>query len=196
MMKKPLLIITLLFLLPATFLLIPSSAAAGENTASVPLQFISLNDGTLIRGRLTSVENGVYIIQTEHLGEIRVNPEDIQSISSGNFQRKEKDDTAGSRQNAARTVPLSPGTQVLNSPDALQTVQQALMSDPQILSLIQDLMQDPEVVKIIEDSNLMNDLSTLDPATIQKNQDFQRLLQHPKIQQIIKTFTQKNIQLP
>jgi hypothetical protein len=191
-MNNRLLKIITVFLLPMFFSLLPLPAAAEGDTSSVPLQFISLNDGTLIRGRLVSVQNGAYIIQTEHLGEIRVNPADIQSISSGNFQRKEE---------APARLPilggnLSPGTQILNSPDALQAVQQTLMSDPQILTLIQDLMADPDVVKIIQDSNLMKDLSTLDPGTIQQNPDFQRLLQHPKIKEIIKTFTQKHIQLP
>lgn len=191
-MNKRLLKIIPVFLVPVFLSLLPLPATAEGDKSSIPLQFISLTDGTLIRGRLMSIQNGDYIIQTEHLGEIRVNPENIQSISSGKFQRKEE---------APARLPilggnLSPGTQILNSPDALQAVQQTLMSDPQILALIQDLMADPDVVKIIQDSKLMNDLSTLDPGTIQQNPDFQRLLQHPKIKEIIKTFSQKHIQLP
>lgn len=194
-MNNRLLKIITVFLLPMFFSLLPLPAAAKGDTSSVPLQFISLNDGTLIRGKLVSVQNGAYIIQTEHLGEIRVNPADIQSISSGNFQQRKKESSPTSQPNIAVTA-LSPGTQILNSPDALQAVQQTLMSDPQMLTLIQDLMADPDVARIIQDSNLMKDLSTLDPGTIQQNPDFQRLLQHPKIKEIIKTFTQKHIQLP
>ena len=170
--------------------LIPIAAAAEE--PAVPLQFISLHDGTLLRGRLISVQNGTYVIQTEHLGEIRVKPEDIQSISSEKFQREERNPIRAQTPGKSGSL----GMEILNSPNAMQAVQQTLLSDPQIFTLIQDLMQDPEVLKIIQESNLMDDISTMDPATIQQNPDFQRLLQNPKIQKIIQTFTEKHIQQP
>ena len=189
-MKRRLRTILWVLILPGFLSLIQVSAAAEE--PAVPLQFISLNDGTLIRGRLISIQNGTYIIETEHLGEIHVKPEDVQSISSDKYQRKEEGRVRPPVADNTRSL----GTEILNSPNALQAVQQTLISDPQIFSLIQDLMKDPEVVKIVQDSNLMDDISSMDPAAIQQNPDFQRLLQHPKIQQIIKTFTQKHIQLP
>lgn len=89
-MNKRLLKIIPVFLVPVFLSLLPLPATAEGDKSSIPLQFISLTDGTLIRGRLMSIQNGDYIIQTEHLGEIRVNPENIQSISSGKFQRKEE----------------------------------------------------------------------------------------------------------
>ena len=181
---------TVVWILPVCVALCPFPAA-GEDP-DIPLQFIALKDGTLIRGRLTSVEKGGYIIKTDHLGEIRVNPNDIQSISPEKFQRKESAPVLPRSSNITGT--LEP--QILNSPNAMQAVQETMLSDPQIFTLIQDLMQDPDVVKIIQDSGLMDDITTMNPDTIQQNPDFQRLLQNPKIQKIIQTFTQKHIKQP
>ena len=43
---------------------------------------ITLNDGTTIIGKVTGMQDGVYTIHTEKMGDINVNSDDVLEISS------------------------------------------------------------------------------------------------------------------
>ncbi len=173
----------MVWLLPS----LPSQAQEDPATAKIPVQIISLKDGSLIRGRLIGVENGSYIIQTEHLGEIKLNPDDINNLATN---------APSSPAAQIKTLQSSTGELVVpqsGSTDALKAVQETLLTDPKLFSLLQELMMDPEVVQIIQNSSLQQDLMTMDAEKIQNNADFQKLLQHPKIQKIIRTFESEHL---
>ena len=67
----------LLFIIIIGLLSVQICSAAGSSR-------ITLNDGTTIYGKVVGMSDGVYKIQTDTMGEISVNSDNVVEISSGN----------------------------------------------------------------------------------------------------------------
>ena len=155
------------------FFLFAAFPAGAQNSISSPeTQTILLQDGSVLRGKLVGVENGNYIIQTEKLGTVKVAITDLKSLSAGNQPPKE--------QALATPAAMDPAIT-----EKIKQLQSQVLSDPSLMAQLQDLLKDPEIKSILEDKSFMEDVTSMDPARVQKNSATQKLLTNPKIQQII-----------
>jgi len=147
-----------------------------DTTTSKPSQTLYLKDGSVVKGQLTGVEGDSYVIQTGNMGTIKVRTTDLQSM------------TTGSSAPAGNTIStslsdLQPKPQ-LSSPQVEQ-VKNQMMADPAIMGLVQELLNDPNVKSALSDPATLSDLFSMDPQRIQNNPAVQKLVDHPKMKEIL-----------
>ena len=132
---------------------------------------ITLKDGSLIQGKVLSVSDNVYTLETA-FGQVQINGDDITSI-------------------AQSTGPTSTASSPALSPDKIQKYQQQVMQDPAIMNDLQALAQDEQMIKMLSDPELMNLLLSGDTERIQSHPKFQELLKDPRVQSLIQKTSQR-----
>ncbi len=140
-----------------------------------PAKVITLKDGSVIKGNVLQLADGVYTLETGNLGKITVPEAEIVSI-------------------AAESVPAAPDTGNTASASLkgqVQEMQTSLLSDPEVMTEIQNIMQDPEIRGVLSDPAFMNAIMSYDPNQIQQNEKTQYLLKNPKFQSLMEKIQQK-----
>lgn len=136
---------------------------------------ITLKDGSHVRGELTGIRNGYYEVQSASMGNIRVAPDDIVSITTASAA--EQPAAAASNTHAPQaTMPAD-----IKSTPEFQAIQNKIISDPALMSNIQSLMQDPEIMAIISDPALLAAIQSGNTAALQSDPRLKRLSENPKI---------------
>ena len=156
---------------------------AAQSSTSSQIKYVTLNDGTQLKGRLISMTDGVYVFETTSLGRINIHESSIVNISSSpaqtqnNASAQEQTDPAQIRQQAA-------------------AMQQKLATDPEIMKEISSLAQDPELMQIISDPELMKAAMSSDVEGIKNNPKTQLLLNNEKIKSLIQKISNQNGESP
>ena len=178
-MKKKIIIISIFSL----FIFMPSfSLAETGYSLNRPEQVIMLNDGTKIIGQLINVSNGIYTIETKHLGEMQVSVDDLKSISnSKDSDIKDTQTKNAGTENLNKDIQKNPTARQ----DTLTQIQQKAMSDPKVTSGIQELVNDPEIMKLIQDPKIMEAVTNMDPESLQNSKSAQELMKNPKMKKIM-----------
>jgi len=156
-----------------------------------PLQVIKLKDGSTIKGRLVDVNNGKYSIETSTMGLVEIPAAEVASISSAAGEN-----APWPGQGAETLPPVNQGPSGSIPPQQIQSLQQRLMADPEIKADIQALSEDPEIRQLLGNQDLLDAVFSMDPARMQNDPDFQKILNHPRIQRLIEKITQKLFTLP
>ena len=129
---------------------------------------ILLSDGSRIQGKILSMENGTYTVQTESMGVIRLSQQQIQSISAH-----------GASQNDATT---SGGAGVGQS--TIQSIQSSMTSNPGIMSMIMSLQNDPDMQAVLNDPEVMAAINSFDLEKLKNHPKIIKLMQNRQIQNI------------
>ena len=124
------------------------------------VRMIELNDGSLLYGKIVSLKDGVYTVNTMSLGSVKIEESKIRVI------RFKSDDQAAKEQ--------------------IQAMQKLMLSDKEIINVIASLKNDPDVQKILKDPALMKAINSGDLETLISNPKFLKLLANPKILNIKK----------
>ena len=127
--------------------LLASTAAAGAT--------LVLKDGAVIHGEITSLEDGVYRVNSPTLGKVRVRKVDVRTI-----------DHSGGATLGAGAAPTATQQEV-------QSLQTQMMQDPNMMAKIQALQSDPQIQAVLADPEIMRAIAS---------GDYGPLLNHPKIQ--------------
>ena len=141
--------------------------AAALMAGSASADRIVLSDGSAIQGKVLSMNNGVYQIQTDALGVVSLPQGKVSSISSGAAAPQ-------SNQNAADQASAS----------AIQTLQSSMANNPGIMSNIRSLQDDPDMRAVLEDPEVMRAVQSFDLQALSSNPKIQKLMRNQKIQQI------------
>ncbi len=152
-----LLLISLVLVCFASF-----KAHAGE------VREIDLSDGSVINGEILSLSNGIYTVRSDNLGIIKLEESKIRAIRP--------------KSSALESQPA----QSSSSPGEMQSLQQKMMSDQQIMGLIQSLQNDPEFKEILQDPEVMRAVNAGDVAALSANPKFMKLLNNATVQEIEK----------
>ena len=136
---------------------------------------ITLKDGSVIKGAVTQLADGVYTLETDNLGKITVPESEIVSITA---------ESAPAPANTENTASASLKGQV-------QEIQTNLLSDPEVMTEIQNIMQDPEIRGVLSDPAFMQAIMSYDPNQIKQNEKTQHLLQNPKFQSLMEKIQKK-----
>jgi len=155
---------TVLLILLALFL-ITHNAANAEG-----LVVIDLVDGTTISGKLVSFDNGVYTINSTTLGTLKIKETTVISIRS--------------KTSVAETPPD------ISTQNEIQSLQQRMVADQEIMKIITSLLQDPDFQEILQDETLMKAISSGDLNTLKSNPKLQKLLNKSTVKQIKESFEQ------
>ncbi|MBF0486175.1 MAG: hypothetical protein HQL16_06650 [Candidatus Omnitrophica bacterium] len=142
-------------------------------------KIITLKDGTRINGQIMNLESGRYAIQSPSMGEVKIKEDDIISITSA--------DAA-----AAPTAPAPAMPQTVQPvkfkgeyAQQMQAVQSEILSNPNAMAQIQELMSDPQIMEALKDPAFVAAIQSGDPNAVQSSPQFQKLLNDPKMQNMI-----------
>lgn len=164
--------------------LVYAQSSGQQNTVASPqLQTITLKDGTVLKGQLVKIVNDIYVIQTPSVGEVQVKVTDLASISNGGISPAQNlSATAG---NSLAT------TNAAERQGQVAQLQQQLLGDPELQSSIQALMKDPAIMDLLTNGNLIQDALSMDPEKAKSNQNIQKLMENPKMQDLMQKINQK-----
>ena len=154
------------------FSLIVFSFCASFSFAQTSKTF-TLKDGATFQGHLSTVENGIYTVESPTLGSIKLHEADIVTITSAD--RPTTTPTA---------LPLQPTT-ATSSAEQVKTMQTKIISDPAIMADIQALTANPRLVQILTDPSLLT-AAAQGPEALQGNPQAAELFKDPEIQALIK----------
>jgi hypothetical protein len=131
------------------------TAVAGE------LRDFELHDGSVVTGELLSLRGGVYTLKSPSHGTITLNTSQVRAIRSHT--------TSNMAPSAESSTPLALNAQI-------QQLQQTIMGDAALMKLLSSLLEDPQVQTVLADPTVMQAV---------QSQDFQTLMTHPKVMQLL-----------
>ncbi len=161
-MKRTHIILIFLMMLPVISI---CTAHAGE-----PAE-VELVDGSVVYGEIVSLKNGVYTIDSDSMGSLKISKSKIRVIRFRS-QGVNKD---------VRENPQKP-----DKSSDIQDVQKSLMADEDIFKIILSLQDDPKIQEILSDPETMRAVQSGDLQSLMSNPKFMELLNHPKIKAINK----------
>jgi hypothetical protein len=144
-------------------LLLLIAALAPLPVTAGPTQNVELTDGSRVRAEVISLDQGVYTLRSESLGEIRIPAARIRSISAGDLTT------------TAATAPESA---------QIDQIRRSLAQDPNIMGDIQSLQNDPLVKDVLNDEVTMRAIQAGDLDTLMNDPKIKALLAHPTVREI------------
>ncbi|MFA5073142.1 MAG: hypothetical protein WC539_04520 [Nitrospirota bacterium] len=136
-----------------------STAQAGE------IRQIEMKDGSVLTGEVLSLNNGMYTIKSESLGIIKIEEAKIRSL---------------------QTPALNAGKPLNSSSQEVQSLQNTMMNNKEIMAMIQSLQDDPDFKKLLEDPKIMHAVTTGDVATLSADPRFKKIMNNPTVREIQK----------
>ncbi len=132
---------------------------------AAPAQYIEFRDGSRVRAEVISLDEGIYTLRSEMLGEMRIPADRIKSISA---------------QELAGTA-TAPG---LSTQARINTVRESLLQNPNALAKIQSLQNDPLIKEILSDEVAMRAINSGDLETLSNDPRFKALMEHSTVREI------------
>lgn len=162
-----------------SFAVLPTAAAQAFAIASVSafcgISFaatVVLRDGTVIKGEVVSLRDGVYTISTDSAGSLQVSKQEVRSI----------DETGES--GTEPVVGVGPGA---SSPeaDALDAATARIAQDPGLLAMVLALQNDSAVLAVLADPEITAAIAAGDYAELMNNPKIIALMNSEKVRAII-----------
>lgn len=149
---------------------------------------ITLNDGTTIYGKVVGMNDGVYIIRTETMGEIKVNSDNVVEISNdgskSNSNSRQMNILDGSSRRSGQNNSSSGNNYAQQQQDANTRVQSMMMNE-HFLENIMQLGSSPEMQNILNDEEIMNAISSGDYDFLMNSSKMNDLMNSSGIQDIL-----------
>ena len=128
---------------------------------------IELNDGSVIEGEISSLDNGVYSVNTESLGKVEIDASKIRNIATKNT-------------GASLSIPAQAKTQIAASNEEfgpkMQRMQAKIAQDPEAMKTMAGMLSDPQFQEILNDPDIVNAVKTQDVNTLMQNDKFMGLI--------------------
>ena len=152
------------------FLTMLLAISIGTAHAGEPAE-IELVDGSTVYGEIVSLKNGVYTIDSDSMGSVKISKSKIRVIRFRS--RGVKTDVGENSQKSDKSSDI-------------QGIQKSLLADEDIFKIILSLQDDPKIQEILNDPETMKAVQSGDLQSLMSNPKFMELLNHPKIKAINK----------
>jgi hypothetical protein len=136
---------------------------------------IALKDGSVIKGELLSFENGIYTVQTDNLGQLKLPEANVLSVANETFvvQAPQQGTTAAAPSFSNKVSTMQ--SHIMGNPQAMQAVQ-AMAEDPDIISMLSDPAFVKQLTAAVSDNNV---------ESVAGDPKIQQLMSNPKMQALI-----------
>ncbi len=152
------------------FLTMLLAISIGTAHAGEPAE-IELVDGSVVYGEIVSLKNGVYTIDSDSMGSVKISKSKIRVIRF--------------RSRGVKTE-VGENSQKSDTSSDIQGIQKSLLADEDIFKIILSLQDDPKIQEILNDPETMKAVQSGDLQSLMSNPKFMELLNHPKIKAINK----------
>ena len=152
------------------FLTMLLAISIGTAHAGEPAE-VELVDGSVVYGEIVSLKNGVYTIDSDSMGSVKISKSKIRVIRFRS--RGVKTDVGENSQKSDKSSDI-------------QGIQKSLLADEDIFKIILSLQDDPKIQEILNDPETMKAVQSGDLQSLMSNPKFMELLNHPKIKAINK----------
>ena len=158
---------------------------------------ITLNDGTTIYGKVVGMSDGVYTINTDTMGEIRVNSDNVVEISSGasanNNKKQEIGIIDGNKKQNYQNYSNNNNQNNYNSPirdnsskqQEVNTMVQSMMMNEDFMNNIMELGQSSEMQSVLNDPEVMEAIQNGDYDFLMNNSKMNNLMNSSEIQGLL-----------
>ena len=133
---------------------------------------VTLKDGTVIRGDVKSLQDGIYTVESASAGTLHIRSDQIRSIDEA--------DPPSSSESAAPPSGVPP-----SGARAADAAKSAITQDPGLLTAVLGLQSEPEVVAALADPVVAKAIADGDYAALASNPKIVALMQNPKVRAII-----------
>lgn len=133
---------------------------------------IELVDGSKIQGRVLSMNNGSYTIETQSMGVITLRQDQVRSISQG-----------GASVPAPASSSLADQA-VQAGQSAVQSLQSAMTSNEGVMASIMQLQSDPDMQAVLQDPEVMQAIQSMDFETLRNHPKIKKLMNNSKVRSI------------
>ena len=140
------------------------SAVAGETSV------IELSDGSVISGEVLAFDGSTWTIRSRAVGTLNIEAAKVVSI------RSQAADSGSHTAGPSNANPVRS--------DQMQSMQQSIMANEQLMTMIMGLQNDPEIQAILEDPVIMQAVNDGDVNALLANPKFIKLLENRKIKAI------------
>lgn len=136
---------------------------------------IELADGSKIQGRVLSMNNGSYTIETQSMGVITLRQDQVRSISQG----------GASVPAPATSASSSLADQAAQAgQSAVQSLQSAMTSNEGVMASIMQLQSDPDMQAVLQDPEVMQAIQSMDFETLRNHPKIKKLMNNSKVRSI------------
>ncbi len=133
---------------------------------------VILKDGTVIRGEVKSLQEGIYTVESDSAGTLHIRADQVRSIDE--TDPRPPPEGAGS----LSAVPPS-------GPSAIEAVKSSISQDPKLLTAVIGLQNEPEVIAALSDPGVAKAIADGDYAALASNPKIVALMQNPKLRAIV-----------
>jgi len=123
-------------------------------------QELHLKDGTILKGTLLSFDQGVYTFSSSALGTMNIPASKVSALTTGEGQ--------------------SPAI----NPQNMQTLQEQMMGDNEIMALIESLQNDPDFLAIMQDPEIITAIQNGDYKGLETNPKMMKLMEKSQVKAI------------
>ena len=126
-----------------------------SNAYGGEIRQITLDDGSIIHGEIMSLSDGIFTLKSISLGTIQIEESKVRSI-----------------------------TPISNIKEEIQTIEQKIMNNAELLNIILPLQDDPDFQSALEDPSIIKAVESGDMNALLSNPKFMKLLNNPEILKI------------
>lgn len=137
---------------------------------SAQAEEILLQDGSRLQGKILSMENGTYTLQTSSMGVIRLKQSQIRSISQDGSSASGSDPSAAASMSAGQS--------------AVQSLQSSMTNNPGVMTMIMSLQNDPDMQAVLGDPEVMRAIQNFDLEALKNHPKIKKLMQNSKVRNI------------
>ncbi|MFA5005462.1 MAG: hypothetical protein WC561_05020 [Candidatus Omnitrophota bacterium] len=134
---------------------------------------IELNDGSVIEGEVTSLNNGIYSINTESLGQVEIDASKIRHIAFKNSA------TPAGNFTPAKPIPEAVSDKTIGS--EMQRMQSKIAQDPESMKTVAGMLSDPQFNELLKDPAIVEAVKAQDIKTLMQNEKFMGLTDNQNI---------------
>lgn len=145
-------------------------------------KFITLTDGSVIKGRVIELKDNTYTIEIlpdwegqpgEQVEPLKLPASSVESIAS------------------VKPVTEPVPAQSADLKEHVSKMQEKIMADTEIMGQMNQIAGQEEVQKLLSDPKLLDDVMSMDPDKIQNSESVQQLMNNPEVQKLLLEIQQK-----
>jgi len=144
------------------------------------MKIIKLKDGSVLKGKVLQLSDGVYTFETSNLGEVDIEESDILSITSSELSGPSSGGSITTSDMQKRELQKQ-----------VQQIKGTILADKEILTEIQNMVEDESIKTLLSDPKLLKDIMSFDQQKIEQNINVQELMDNPKMQELMEKIQQK-----